>query len=84
MICVEISLPPEASAFEIIDEKGESIKYETLGRGTQELINTSMSPKELRASLNMVNEGRLIGLGIRAFSARRIDTLVHGYHPGKR
>ncbi len=62
----EVKLPPDSADFEITDEAGHVLPHETLSLGTQELVNARMSPKELRSSLAMVSEGRIMGLGIRA------------------
>ncbi len=61
----EVKLPPGSDTFVITDEDGRVLPYETLSLGTQELVNARMSPRELRSSLAMVNEGRILGLGIR-------------------
>ncbi len=68
---VEINLPPNTTGFEITDETGSVLPHETLGLGAQELINTTLNPADFRATFGMVNEGRVTGLGIRAFDLRR-------------
>ena len=87
VVGVDISLPPDISSFEIVDDQGDSLVYETLGTGSQELINTNMSPKEFRSALSMVNEGRVTGLGIcdldiqRNGSSIQIDIILHSGEP---
>ena len=70
-VTVELDLPPGTSGFEIVDEAGQVLSHETIGLGTQYLVNTRMTPKELRSAFGMVNEGRVMGLGVRAFTAQR-------------
>jgi len=77
LVRLELSLPAETSAFEIINEHDESIPFETLGQGSQELINALMKPKELHSALSMVNEGQITGLGIRSYQARRTGATMH-------
>jgi len=76
VVGAEIELPPEATAFEIVDEAGNVLPHETLGLGTKELINTNMTPKDLRSGFSMINEGRITGLGFRSFSVRRVGTIA--------
>ncbi|RPH55403.1 MAG: hypothetical protein EHM81_14695, partial [Chloroflexi bacterium] len=76
-VSAEISLPPEVSAFEITDENGNVLPHETLGLGAQELINTTLDPAGFRSAIGMVNEGRVTGLGVRAFDVRRDGSTAH-------
>lgn len=77
LVQVEISLPPEVSNFEITDEQGNVLPYETEGLGAQELINALFDPAGLRTAFGMVNEGRVTGMGIRVFNARREGFTAH-------
>lgn len=77
LVQVEISLPAEVSTFEIIDEDGQLLPHEAEGLDAQELLNTIFDPAGLRSALSMVNEGRISGLGIRVFVARRAGSTVH-------
>ena len=73
---VEIKLPPDTTGFEIVDQAGQVLPHEMVGFGMQDLVNTRMTPKELRSTFGMINEGRVMGLGIRNFNVRRVGSEV--------
>ncbi|HEY3313445.1 MAG TPA: glycoside hydrolase family 38 C-terminal domain-containing protein [Anaerolineales bacterium] len=77
LVSAEINLPPGNDGFALVDETGAEIAYETLGLGARELIKARMSPAEFRSSFNMVNEGRVTGLGVRAYTVRLAGSTVH-------
>ncbi len=66
-----VELPPAVSAFELVDENGASIPYQTRGLGSREIIHMSLDPKGLQLTLGGINEGRAAGMGIQAMSIRR-------------
>jgi len=76
-VVVDVQLPEGADSFDIIDGNGETIPHDTSGVGTTELINIRMSPAEFRSSLASVNEGHIIGWGMRAFRSRREGDTMH-------
>jgi alpha-mannosidase len=57
--------------FEIVDEQGKILPYQMLGSSSQDLINTLMSKKELKSSLSMIHEGRILGKVIHEVAIRR-------------
>jgi alpha-mannosidase len=66
-----LELPADVQEFELLDETGKSLPYQTRGLGNRELINLRLNPKELRSSLAQVNEGRAAGMSIQALQIRR-------------
>lgn len=76
-VAAEIRLPEEAAEIEIVDQCGDILPHETIGIGAKELVNASMTPKELRAGIGMISEGRLAGLGLRACGIRRDGKVAH-------
>lgn len=74
---VEIQLPPGTNNFALVDENGHELAHETLGMGAKELINARLSPVEFRTSFDMLNDGRVTGLGVRAYSLLRAGDTVH-------
>jgi alpha-mannosidase len=77
LVSAEVSLGPGASDFALLDQDGRVLPYETLGLGVRELINALMSPREFKAAFNMVNDGRVTGLGVRAYTSRREGERMH-------
>jgi alpha-mannosidase len=73
----EFPLPQDVGGFEISDDAGNILPHETLGMGTQELINSEMDRAAFRSAFGVVNEGRVTGLGVRAFTVRREGPTVH-------
>jgi mannosylglycerate hydrolase len=76
-VSVKVELPSDVTGLEIVDESGCVVPHETEGLGTQELLATTLTPKDLRAGLHMVSEGRIMGLGVRALDIRR--EAAHAY-----
>jgi mannosylglycerate hydrolase len=72
----EIRLPPEADDFEILDEHGGLVPYEKNRLGAEEFVNGIFDRKGMLASFNMVNEGRVMGMGVRTFNVRREGSQV--------
>ena len=76
-VAAEFSLPPEVSPFEIVDERGSLIPYETSAQGARELFNMVFDRHSVREAFQAVHEGMIANLGVRAFMARRAGARVH-------
>lgn len=76
-VSAEFSLPPEVSAFEIIDELGNILPHENTSSGAKELINLVLDAKGLRDGFQAIHDGMIANLGVRSFSARREGRLMH-------
>jgi hypothetical protein len=76
-VSAEISLPPELSAFEIVDELGNALPYETTSAGAKELLHLMLDPKGVRGSFPAIHDGMVANLGVRSFNIRRENELVH-------
>ena len=76
-VSAEINLPPEVSAFEIVDELGNALPYETTSAGAKELLHLMLDPKGVRATFPAIHDGMVANLGVRSFNIRRENELVH-------
>jgi alpha-mannosidase len=54
---VDIDAPTESGAFELLDEHGTPMPFQTLGMGSGELFNTVMDRTEFQNVFNMVSAG---------------------------
>jgi alpha-mannosidase len=70
-------LPPEVAAFEIVDELGQALPYETASSGARELLNMVFDPRGVREALQAVHDGMIANLGVRGFNLRRHASWVH-------
>jgi mannosylglycerate hydrolase len=61
---IDLSLPPDIVAYEIVDDTGQSIPYETTGLGQREVANVVFNRKEMLNALNSIHDGRVMDLGI--------------------
>lgn len=60
-VSVEVESP---APFDLLDESGAAIPYETEGLGSRELIHAEMTAAELGSLYGNVREGRVMGLSI--------------------
>ena len=74
--CANIELPVDIVEFDLLDENGASLPYQTRGLGSQEIINMALDAKGLRSAFGMINEGRVEGLSIQDIKVRRDGSLV--------
>jgi mannosylglycerate hydrolase len=65
------------SQFELVDEQGSSIPYQSRGLGTQELIHADLSPKELQSMYTAVHDGRVMGMSVLDIKINRQGSVVH-------
>jgi len=77
LVNVEINLPVGVEAFDLVDDTGTVIPHEALGTESSELANIVLDSKGLREALTMVNEGRVTGMGVQAFTAQREGQTVN-------
>lgn len=77
LVSAEIYLPAGSEAFEIVDDAGMSIPYESLGTESSDLANMVLDRKGFREAVTMVNEGRVSGMGVQEFSTRRENQVAH-------
>ncbi len=77
LVNVEINLPIGAEAFDLVDDTGVVIPHEALGSESADLANIILDRKGLREALTMVNEGRVTGMGVQAFTVKREGQTAH-------
>jgi len=63
-VTVELVLPQDITGFELLDETGQVLPHQTLGLGSQELINMSLDRHSFLEASGMVHEGRIAGMGL--------------------
>ncbi len=76
LVEVEINLPHGVDAFDLIDDKGETIPHESLGVESAELANLILDRKGLREAMTMINDGRVSGMGVQSFATQREGTTL--------
>ncbi len=77
LVQVEIQLLPEIKDFELVNASGQAVAYQVEGRSSLSLINFALTPQDFRSSLNMIHDGRVIGMVIRGFTLRREQDTVY-------
>ncbi len=76
VITATIDLPEGADDFDLVDENGASLPYQTRGLGSRELFNMAMDPKGLRSGLSSINDGRIPSMVIQEIRVRREGSQV--------
>ncbi|HVM72949.1 MAG TPA: glycosyl hydrolase-related protein [Anaerolineales bacterium] len=72
-----IELPDGADSFDLLDESGTSLPYQTSGQGGRVIFNMSMDPQALREGFSSINDGRVIGMSVQEVSIRRDGSQVY-------
>jgi mannosylglycerate hydrolase len=75
-VSLTFDAPASAGGFELLDETGASLPFETTGLGSQDLLNMSMRPDEFARSIGMVSEGRVAGMTLQGIDVHREDSQV--------
>jgi alpha-mannosidase len=57
--------------FDLLDDQGNVIPYQTIGIGSQELIHAALKPKELQALYVAVHDGNVMGVAIQDLKIKR-------------
>ncbi|MBN2387136.1 MAG: hypothetical protein JXB85_08950 [Anaerolineales bacterium] len=70
-------LPAKVGSFDLVDEDGTPLPCQTRGLGSREIINLSMTPKVLRASMASIHDGRVAGLVFQDLHIRREGDIVY-------
>jgi alpha-mannosidase len=76
LVEVEINIPHGVDAFELVDDKGEIVPHESLGIESADLANLILDRKGLREAMTMINDGRVSGMGVQSFTARREEATL--------
>jgi alpha-mannosidase len=77
VVSTAIELPSGVDEFDILDENGTSLPYQTHGLGSREIINMTMDAKALKAAFSSISDGRAIGMAIQDVSIKREDSQVY-------
>jgi alpha-mannosidase len=87
MVEVDITIPEDVKAFEIVDEHGNVIPHEFIGAGNEEYGNMLLPESALRDTIGAISEGWVAGLAIIRVDVTRkdhivtIDALMDNYGP---
>jgi mannosylglycerate hydrolase len=77
VVNVELSLPNDIQDFEILDQDGTMIAYQSTSGKVSDLINVSVRRDELGGLLSMVHEGRAGNLAIQDIHFERDQDILH-------
>ncbi len=73
---VTLELPLTWSGFDLIDGEGNILPYQLQGLGSREIVNLTLSPRELQSSLGQIHEGRAAGLTVQEVRMERQGSRV--------
>ncbi len=73
---VALDLPPEMTEFQLVDETGVPLPYQTHGLGTRELINMQLSHDDFRRLSGLVTDGNIEGMALQGVKTRREESNV--------
>jgi mannosylglycerate hydrolase len=71
-----IDLPPGMSDFELLDEQGNSLPHQAIGRGGQEIINMELDARGLQSAFGSISDGRAAGMTIQDIKTHREGSQV--------
>lgn len=77
VVATQLSLPPGISDFEIVDENGKVIPYQSASGATTDLLDIRVRRDELAGLLPMVHQGRADNLAVRHLQFQRDGATVH-------
>ena len=77
VVCATVELQGDITEFNLLDENGVSLPYQTRGLGSRDIINMTMDAKGLRSTFGSINEGRAEGMSIQDIKIRRDGTQVY-------
>jgi mannosylglycerate hydrolase len=77
VVSTALELPSGIDEFDILDENGTSLAYQTHGLGSREIINVTMDATALKAAFGSINDGRAIGMAIQDVRVRREGSQVY-------
>jgi len=77
VVSAAIELPDDVDEFDLLDENGTSLPYQTSGLGSRELFNMTMDPNSLKAGLSSISDGRIPGMVIQDVKIRREGRTVY-------
>ncbi len=77
LVSLSLSLPDGFQDFDILDEGGNIIPYQSASGKTSELLNVSVRRDELGGLLAMVHEGRAGNLVVQDLRFKQSDHIVH-------
>lgn len=71
LVEVDLKLPDDVVAFELLDAAGQVILHEAAGGEREQLANVLLRPRELRDTIGAITEGRVQGAAITSVAVTR-------------
>jgi alpha-mannosidase len=75
-VSLTFDAPGGTGGFDLLDENGASLPYETSGLGSRDMVNMTLQPAEFARAMSMVSEGRVAGMTLQEFHIHREDSQV--------
>jgi len=66
-----LELPPGTNEFDLLDEAGKPIPYQTHGLGSREIVNMNLDLKGFQAAFGSISDGRAAGMVVKGIQQRR-------------
>jgi len=76
VVTATIELPPNITAFIVVDENGTSLPYQEHGLGSHEIINMTLDSKALQSTLANISDGSAAGMTFQDIKVSRLGTEV--------
>ena len=70
-VSLTFDAPGGVNDFDLLDETGVNLPFETTGLGSQDLLNLAMTPDEFGRAINMVSEGHVAGMTLQEIEVHR-------------
>jgi alpha-mannosidase len=77
LVKTAIELPGGVDEFDLLDDNGTTLPYQTHGLGSREIINMTLDAKALQAAFGSISEGRAIGMAIQDVRISREGSQVY-------
>jgi hypothetical protein len=87
LVEVELSIPEDVPAFELVSADGSALPYELVGSAAGEFANVVLDKKGLRETFATIHEGRVAGVSIVKITVGQpaptvnIDAVVSSHEP---
>jgi alpha-mannosidase len=66
-----LDLPPHVTDYDLVDESGKSVPYQTQASGSREIIHMTLSAKEFQVAYGSMADGRAAGMSAQGLEIRK-------------
>jgi len=77
VVSAAIELPNDVDEFDLLDENGTNLSYQTRGLGSRDIINVTMDGRALQSAFGSISDGRAIGMAIQEIKVSREGSQVY-------